>query len=791
MAQKNAKYDHQKTEAKWQKFWQRRKIFKGATGGREPKIYILDMFPYPSGEGLHVGHPRGYVGSDVLAQYYRLNGYNVLHPMGFDAFGLPAENAAIKAGIHPAINTKKNIKRFSSQLKALGLSYDWNRAIDTSDPSYYRWTQWLFTLLHKNKLAYQKEAYVNWCPKDKTVLANEQVVGGRCQRCEAVVVQKKRKQWLLKITDFAEELLAGLDQLDWPESTKELQRNWIGRSVGTDLEFKVVGHARTVKVFTTRADTLFGATYLVLAPEHPDLLTITAARCRKSVNAYIKSSGEKTELERLATAKTKTGVFIGTYAINPASGQNIPIWVADYVLGSYGYGAIMAVPAHDERDFEFAKQYKLPIVEVVNSPGGKLPYLGEGPLVNSGRFGGMPSSKAAGAITKEVGGQPTVQYRLRDWLISRQRYWGAPIPVLYDTKGQPILVEPRDLPVRLPQDVEFKPTGASPLADSKQFSRIPQHYRRRGAVKREFDTMDTFVCSSWYFMRYADSDNSKAFAGKKQLAYWLPVDVYIGGVEHAAGHLLYARFITKVLHRLGLVSFDEPFRKLRHQGLILGEDNEKMSKSRGNVINPDDVIEGYGADALRMYEMFMGPFDQAIPWSAAGIEGVWRFIKRVWGLTPRAKAPETDRAIHKLIKKVTGDIEAMHFNTAISSFMEFVNLAMEVGITAKTFKTLAILLAPFAPHLAEALNERLGSRQSIFSAVWPTFDPKLVVASAVTIAVQVDGRLRGTIVLLMDTGRAEAIKAAAKLDTVKKHLQGRRITKQHYVPGRIINFVTR
>jgi len=782
------KYNHYKIDAKWQKFWQKHKTFV-ASDVKKNKSYILDMFPYPSGEGLHVGHPRGYVGSDILANYSRLKGFNVLHPIGFDAFGLPAENAAIKAGIHPADSIKRNIKRFSRQLEMLGLSYDWSRVINTSNPDYYKWTQWLFILLYQNGLAYQKDGYVNWCPKDKTVLANEQVVNGCCERCGATIVQKKRKQWFFKITEFAEELLNGLDDLDWPESTKELQRNWIGQSVGSDLIFKIVDSDLKIKVFTTRADTLFGATYLVLAPEYENIDKIVISSKWQKVEEYIKTARHKTELERLTSDKNKTGVFTGAYAVNPANEEKIPIWVADYVLASYGWGAVMAVPAHDERDFEFAKIHKLPIVEVISVPGGKLPYTGHGKLVNSGKFGGKDSRKAILAITKEVKGKVATKYRLRDWSISRQRYWGAPIPIFYDKDNNPILVDIKDLPVLLPYDVEFKPTGQSPLVDSKKFKRIPKKYQSQGAVKREFDTMDTFVCSAWYFMRYADSKNSKVFAGKKKLSKWLPVDIYIGGPEHATGHLLYARFITKVLYKLGLINFDEPFIKLRHQGMILGEDGEKMSKSKGNVVNPDEVIDGYGADALRIYEMFVGPFNQSTVWNTAGIEGVRKFLNRIWSLPLQIKTPETDRAIHKLIKKITDDIEKMHFNTAISAFMEFINLAVKRGITKKTFKIFIILLAPFAPHLAEEINYKLGGKQSIFKLKWPSFNPILTKSQQITIAVQVNGKLRGTLKTTIGVNEAKVKKEALNLDSVKKHITNAGKMNCYYIKDRIINFV--
>lgn len=783
------KYNHKKIDAKWQKFWQKDKTFKTSDSSKQDKTYILDMFPYPSGDGLHVGHPRGYVGSDVLSHYFRLKKYNVLHPMGFDAFGLPAENAAIEAGVHPAEHITKNIKRFTNQLQILGLSYDWDRTINTSSSEYYKWTQWLFSVLYKNNLAYQKEGYVNWCSKDKTVLANEQVVSGCCERCGTTVVQKKKKQWFFKITEFAQELLDDLDDLDWPEGTKELQRNWIGRSSGSDITFKVVNSDLKITVFTTRADTLFGATYLVLAPEYKSINNIVVKDRKVEVEKYIKATNKRTELERLADTKSKTGVFIGAYAINPANGEKIPIWIADYVVPSYGFGAVMAVPAHDVRDYEFAKTHGLSIIEVISSPGGKLPYVGHGKLVNSGKFGNKNSKGVAKAITKEVNGKEAIKYRLRDWSISRQRYWGSPIPIFYTKEDKPILIDEKDLPVILPKDVEFKPTGQSPLVESKSFNKIPAKYKKMGANKREFDTMDTFVCSSWYFMRYVDNKNNKIFADPKKLSQWLPVDIYIGGPEHATGHLLYARFITKVLHKFGFVKFKEPFLKLRHPGMILGDDNQKMSKSRGNVVNPDEIIEAWGADALRVYEMFLGPFNQRIVWNTAGIEGVRKFLNRIYSLVPQSSSTETDRAIHILIKKITEDIEKTHFNTAISSFMEFTNLAIKKGITLKTLKILIILLVPFAPHLAEEINYKLGNKKSIFKSSWPKFNLDKIKLRRVTIAVQINGKLRGAIEIKANVLASDVANMALKLDLVKKYISNPDRVKYHYVEGRIINFV--
>ena len=802
MAELKEKYDHQKLDAKWQKYWEKHRAFATKETGK--KKYVLDMFPYPSGEGLHVGHPEGYIASDIVSHYYRLNGFNVLHPIGFDAFGLPAENAAIKKGIPPAENTAQNIERFKQQLNLIGFSYDWSRQVVTSDPEYYKWTQWLFLQLYKNGLAYQKEAYVNWCPNDKTVLANEQVVGGCCERCGTAVVQEKKKQWFFKITEFAEDLLKGLDKLDWPESTKEIQRNWIGKSEGADLEFKIKNlklthstifrvsaepvEALKIRVFTTRPDTLFGATYMVLAPEYPDLDKIVTDEYREKVKEYQEITAKKTELDRIAVTKDKTGVFTGAYAINPANSKEIPIWVADYVLAGYGYGAVMCVPAHDERDFVFAQKFDLPIVEVISGGNGRLPFVGEGKLVNSEKFDGVDWQTAGKEITKLVSGKITVKYRLRDWLVSRQRYWGAPIPILYDQNENPIPLKEEDLPVLLPTDVEFRPTGESPLTYSAEFKKLPAGYPE--AVRREYDTLDTFVCSSWYYLRYADPHNPGEFAAKDKLKYWLPVDVYIGGAEHSTGHLIFARFIAKVLHRLGYIDFDEPFLKLRHQGMILGENGEKMSKSKGNVINPDEVVEGYGADALRMYEMFMGPFDQAKPWNTAGIEGVKKFLDRVYRLVQeRVKLVEDDNKendLHRLIIKITADIEEFHFNTAVSAFMIFVNSAIEDGKSNSWLEDFIILLAPFAPHLAEELWQGvLGKKESVFLAKWPIADPHKAKLETVMIVVQEQGKKRGVVEVPVGVNE-QAVIAAIEQDVKLAALLK---MKQHkFVPDKIINF---
>ncbi len=780
------RYDHKKIEAKWRQHWEEKKTFQTPTLPRGKKFYILDMFPYPSGEGLHVGHPRGYVGSDILARYYRAKGYTVLHPMGFDAFGLPAENAAIKAGLHPRESTKRNIQRFKEQLASFSFSYDWGREINTSDPAYYRFTQWLFLLLYKNNLAYREKAKVNFCPQDQTVLANEQVTDGRCERCGTPVIQKELTQWFFKITDFAEELLVGLERLDWPESTKELQRNWIGKSVGYEIDFPLVSSRARIKVFTTRLDTLFGVTYLVLAPEHPLVKKITTLGKKAEAEAYIRAALNKTDLERQREQKKKTGVWTGAFALNPASKKKIPVFVADYILPHYGTGAVMAVPAHDERDWAFAKEFDLPVVPVIQ--GGNLPYTGEGKLMNSNIFNGQDSQKAIPLIAELFQAKEKTYYKMRDWLISRQRYWGVPIPIIYQKDGSILPVPEKDLPVLLPTDVAFKPTGLSPLLLSRQFQVGVERKYGKGA-KRETDTMDTFVDSAWYFLRYADPKNTKEFADKKVLSAWLPVDLYVGGAEHATGHLIFARFITKVLHKLGYLSFDEPFLKLRHQGLILGPDGFKMSKSRGNVINPDELVSKFGADAFRMYEMFIGPFHQSLPWDIRGIEGVYRFLNRLWqgrrSVVSR-ETPDVRRALNRLVRKITSDIENLKFNTAVSSFMEFFNHFGQ-ALSRESWRRFLILLYPFAPHLTSEIWSNWRFQGELSAATWPTVGPLLTQEAMMDLPVQVGGKLRGVIRVKTRAAKAEV------LAEIKRHVKLRpwvtRAKKIIYKEGRIVNLV--
>lgn len=778
-------YNHQEIEKKWQDKWEKDQLYKTPESPKK-KQYILDMFPYPSGAGLHVGHPEGYTATDILSRFMRMRGYDVLHPMGWDAFGLPAENYAIKEGIAPAESTAKNINRFREQIKSIGLSYDWSREVNTSSPDYYKWTQWLFLQFYKKGLAYKKEAYVNWCPKDQTVLANEQVVDGACERCGTKVVQKLLSQWFFKITDYADRLLDDLDQLDWPQPIKLMQRNWIGRSEGAEIDFQIDNHKEKIKVFTTRPDTLFGATYMVLAPEHPLVEQITTKEQKKQVASYLLQTIEKSELERTSLEKEKTGVFTGAYAINPANGEKMQIWVADYVLATYGTGAIMAVPAHDERDYEFAKKFELPIVKVVNDEGDRtLPYLNDGVMIKSDKYTGISSATARSQMAKDFG-TPKIQYRLRDWLVSRQRYWGAPIPIIYCDKCGMQPVPEEDLPVMLPDDVDFIPTGESPLSRSKKFNQV-KCPKCSGEARRDHDTMDTFVDSSWYFFRFTDPHNTEVFADKKKMKEWLPVDTYVGGAEHAVMHLLYARFFTKALYDLKYISFEEPFLKLRNQGLILGPDGEKMSKSRGNVINPDDVIEQSGADSFRMYEMFMGPLEDAKPWNTNGIVGVKRFLDKVWRYQQVLESGEDNKQIHKLIKKITSDIENFKFNTAIAAFMEFLNENKKMS--KENWETFLILLAPFAPHITEELWSQLGHKDSIHVQPWPKFDDVLTKDATVKVIVQILGRVRATLEVPAGTSQDDVRLKAITDPNVVKHLKGKEIIKEVFVQDKLINFV--
>ncbi|MCB0393158.1 MAG: leucine--tRNA ligase [Bdellovibrionales bacterium] len=793
-------FDHLSIEPKWQKNWDSERAFQAKDKSDKPKYYVLDMFPYPSSQGLHVGHPEGYTASDIVSRYRRAKGFNVLHPMGFDAFGLPAEQYAIQTGVHPAITTNEAINNFRRQLKALGFSFDWEREVSTCDPTYYKWTQFIFTILHKKGLAYQKEVPVNWCPALKTVLANEEVIDGKSERGGHPVVRMPMKQWMLKITAYAEKLLEGLDKIDWPDRTKEGQRNWIGKSEGAEIDFALSGYDESVRVFTTRPDTLFGVTFMVLAPEHPLVNVITTKDQTSEVKKYVEFASRKSEVDRQMGTE-KTGAFTGAFAIHPLTKKQIPIWISDYVLMTYGTGGIMAVPAHDERDFEFAQKFDIPVQRVIE--GGDLPYTGEGPIVNSEMLNGLLSKpdgikKAIELVENKKIGQRMTTYKLRDWLFSRQRYWGEPFPIIRFPDGEVKSLEKNDLPVLLPQVADYEPsdTGESPLARNKEWVKF------RDGANRETDTMPGSAGSSWYFLRYVDpKNNDEPFSFEKQ-KYWMPVDLYVGGPEHTVGHLLYARFWQKVLFDAGLVSHDEPFQKLLHQGMILGEDGEKMSKSRGNVINPDDVIKKYGADSLRVYEMFMGPIDKDKPWQDKGIDGVRRFLDRVW----RASVDESGKSItnddplsesttkllHKTIKKVTSDIESLSFNTAISQMMIFVNEIYKTG-ERNTFamKTMSQLLMPFAPHVSEEIWEKLGGEGLVALAQWPEYDEALVKDDVITLGVQVNGKMRGTIDVAPDAEESVAVGLAKELGTVSKILNDGKLVKVIYKPSRILNLIVK
>ncbi len=800
------KYDPSKIEPRWQRFWDEHQTFMVDENPDKPKYYVLDMFPYPSGTGLHVGHPLGYFASDIIARYKRMQGFNVLHPMGWDAFGLPAEQYAIQTGTHPASTTAENIKNFKKQIKQLGFSYDWSREINTTDRKYYKWTQWIFIQLYKKGLAYEAEVPVNWCPELGTVLANEEVIDGKSERGGHPVFRKPMRQWMLKITEYAESLLDGLNDLDWPEHIKELQRNWIGRSEGADVDFNLVNSDEKITVFTTRPDTLFGATYMVLAPEHPLVEQITIDDQKTHIKAYQAESSQKSDLERGELNKGKTGVFTGFYAVNPVNDEEIPIWIADYVLMTYGTGAIMAVPGQDQRDWDFAKKFNLPIIRTVE-PSSKFDgeaYLGDGPAINSGMLNGLDvvdaKEKIIHWLEKQGTGVRKINYKLRDWLFSRQRYWGEPFPIIYKN-GMHATVEENELPISLPEVEKYEPSGdgKSPLEGIKDWVEIKDSNGNIVGL-RETNTMPQWAGSCWYYLRYIDPQNVEVAWDKKKESYWMPVDIYIGGQEHAVLHLLYARFWHHVLHDVGLVSTREPFQKLFNQGMILGEDGQKMSKSRGNVINPDEIVEEFGADAFRIYEMFLGPLDKAKPWNKKGLHGAYRFIERLWKLfhsrmekqTSELPKKETTRLLHQTIKKVTEDIEDLRFNTAISQMMIFQNHLSSLSfINNEIFDKFLRLLSPFLPHFCEEIHNHWSNNDSLAYKDWPEFEEELAKEDEVEIAIQINGKLRGSIRIGKDCNEDTVTKKSKDIDKISDHLNKGILVKTIYVPNRLINFVVK
>lgn len=800
-------YNHKEIEKKWQKYWAKKNEFNTHDEPDKPKFYALDMFPYPSGQGLHVGHPEGYTATDILSRFKRSQGYNVLHPMGWDAFGLPAEQYALDTGNDPAEFTKKNIETFRRQINALGFSYDWNREINTTDPEYYKWTQWIFTKLYEKGLAYEAEVPVNWVPELGTVIANEEVIDGKSERGGYDVIRKPMRQWMLKITAYADRLLDDLEEVDWPESIKEMQRNWIGRSVGANVTFKVAGMEKDFTVFTTRPDTLFGATYAVLAPEHELVAQITTPEQKAAIDAYVEEASKKSDLNRTDLAKEKTGVFTGTYAINPVNGKEIPIWIADYVLASYGTGAIMAVPAHDERDHEFAKTFGLEIIPVL--AGGNVEesaYTEDGLHINSDFLDGLDKETAIEKIVAWLEenhvGKKEVSYRLRDWLFSRQRYWGEPIPIIHWEDGTTTTLPEDQLPLRLPKTDNIKPsgTGESPLANVTDWVNVTDPETGKKG-RRETNTMPQWAGSSWYFLRFIDPHNKSVLADYDKLKRWMPVDIYIGGAEHAVLHLLYARFWHKFLYDIGVVPTKEPFEKLFNQGMILGENNEKMSKSRGNVVNPDDVINQYGADTLRLYEMFMGPLDASIAWNENGLEGSRKFLDRVWRLIVDENGKMRDRittfndgklskVYHQTVKKVTEDFEQLYFNTAISQLMVFVNEAYKAdALPYEYVEGFVQLLAPIAPHIGEELWSILGNDHGISYVPWPTYDESALVEDEIEVVFQVNGKVRAKAMVPADAEKAVLEQLAQENELVQEQLQGKTIRKVIVVPNKLVNIV--
>ena len=796
-------YNFNEIEKKWQEYWEKNETFKTDVWDfSKPKYYALDMFPYPSGQGLHVGHPEGYTATDIMSRMRRMQGYNVLHPMGWDAFGLPAEQYAIKTGNHPAGFTKKNIETFKKQLKMLGLSFDWSKEISTCDPSYYKWTQWIFKKLYEDGLAKLVEMPVNWCERLGCVLSNDEVINGKSERGGFPVVRKNMKQWVMDIPKYAEILLDGLNDLDWPESTKEIQRNWIGKSIGAEVKFKVAGTDKTFTVFTTRADTLFGATYCVLSPEHELVDEITTPDQKGAIADYKALAASKSDLERTELNKEKTGCFTGSYAINPVNGKEIPIWISDYVLSTYGTGAIMAVPAHDERDYEFAKKFGIEIIPVLE--GGdisKEAFTGDGVHINSDFLNGLGKQDAIDkmiAWLEEKGiGTKKVNYKLREWIFARQRYWGEPIPVVF-TEGDEIhIIADSELPLVLPELEDYAPSksGASPLDKATKWVNTTFEGKK---ARRETSTMPGSAGSSWYFLRYIDPNNENEIADPELLKHWMPVDLYVGGPEHAVGHLLYSRFWNNYLYNKGIVFTKEPFAKLRHQGMILGSNGEKMSKSKGNVINPDDMVKEYGADALRVYEMFMGPIDAAKPWDPNGIDGSKKFLDRVWRLFVESGKVQDkpnvnlEKVYNFTVKKVTNDYENMYFNTAISQMMIFVNSATKEDVLPKEYaEGFVKLLSPVAPHIAEELWNKLGHSDTITYETWPTYDESKLVDDEINLPVQVNGKVRATIKVLVNATEEQIRDLAHNTENVKAHIEGKTIVKEIYVTGKIYNIVVK
>ena len=801
-------YDHKKIELKWQNHWLENKVFSAEDNNSKPKYYILDMFPYPSGAGLHVGHPLGYIATDIIARYKRHKGFNVLHPMGWDAFGLPAEQYAIKTGTHPSITTKENISNFSRQIKMLGFSYDWDREINTTDPGYVKWTQWIFLQLYNKGLAYESEVPVNWCPELKAVLANEEVINGKSDIGGHAVIRVPMRQWMLKITKYADSLLEGLDDLDWPNSIKELQKNWIGRSEGSNVNFYLPSLNEELTVFTTRPDTLFGATYMVMAPEHPLVQKLVTKEQRLSVNKYCEEASKKSDLDRTELNKNKTGVFIGDYAINPVNNTKIPIWISDYVIMSYGTGAIMAVPGQDQRDYDFAKEFNLPIVRTVDTPPdfkGEA-YTGDGLAINSDFLNGLSINDAKKTMVdwleKKGKGEKTVQFKLRDWLFSRQRYWGEPIPIVH-IDNKPTALDESELPLLLPEVEKYEPsgTGKSPLSNIKNWVEVKDSNANIIGL-RETNTMPQWAGSCWYFLRYIDPNNNiKAWDSSKE-KYWMPVDLYVGGAEHAVLHLLYSRFWHHVLFDLGHVSYKEPFTKLFNQGMILGEDGTKMSKSKGNVVNPDLTVDQYGADSMRLYEMFMGPLDKAKPWNTKGLQGCSRFIHKLWNiivnkdgsLSSKVNSIEADEEtltlLNRMIKQVSNNLDDLHLNTCVSEFMVFTNYLQKISnINYDCLKTFIVIINPFVPHLAQELWELIDQKSELTFEAWPSFDDKYLIYNEISIPVQINGKRRSEISIKVNDTKENILKLARSDPKVLTYLKDKNIIKEIYVEGRIINIV--